>query len=389
MMHWTFFSDQNWDQLYPFGFSHQKGQLRWGGLTLLEQWNQLFESSLLNDLQLNGSDVQQGINKCLINDRWIPNAEVAKILQEIKPGQNVSCGSIALISWSNPLPQQDIIEWEGAELIEHPTDIFLRCGDVIQQQWDTLRDAWKANTATEAILPSHVTVIGDISKILVAPGARVLASTLNTEAGPILIGPDAEIQEGCHVRGPFLLDQNSILKMGSKVYGPVVIGPRCHIGGEVSSSVFLGYSNKGHDGFVGHSVIGHWCNLGAGTNTSNLKNNYSTVSLWSPAKQTMQPSRLLFCGLIMGDHSKCGINTMFNTGTTVGPGCNIFGGTFPPKNIPPFSWGGDGSWSTHQFDRFVDTARSVKARRDEELTADELSAWETCFEETKSRHSPL
>ena len=174
--------------------------------------------------------------------------------------------------------------------------------------------------------------------------------------------------EGSLIKGPFALCDGSTVKMGAKIYGDTTIGPQCKVGGEVSNSVFFARSNKGHDGFLGNSVIGEWCNLGADTNSSNLKNNYAQVKLWNYSKSRFINSGLQFCGLIMGDHSKCGINTMFNTGTVVGVSANIFGASFPRNFIPSFTWGGATGFATYAMSKAFETARLVMKRRGQELT---------------------
>ena len=263
----------------------------------------------------------------------------------------------------------------NADLLQSPQELFSRCGEWIPTQAHHVKSMWGANDATNIELPNHVQVIGPLENLIMAEGVKVNACTINTEAGHVLLGPESEIQEGSNIRGPLFLGANSIIKMGSRVYGPTTIGAQCRIGGEVSNSTFLGFSNKGHDGFLGNSVIGHWCNLGADTNTSNLKSNYSSVRLWSEKEQMYVDSGLQFCGLIMGDHSKSGINTMFNTGTIVGAGCNIFGSGFQPKHIPSFSWGGGQKWQLHDFDKFIQTAHAVMERRGIVLTEADIECW--------------
>jgi UDP-N-acetylglucosamine diphosphorylase/glucosamine-1-phosphate N-acetyltransferase len=188
--------------------------------------------------------------------------------------------------------------------------------------------------------------------------------------------------EGSLIRGPFALGENATIKMGAKIYGDTTVGPQCKVGGEVSNSIFYKNSNKGHDGFLGNSVIGEWCNLGADTNSSNLKNNYANVKLWDYSKQRFLDTGLQFCGLIMGDHSKCGINTMFNTGTVVGVSANIFGGNFPRNFIPSFTWGGSSGFATYQTNKAFQTAKKVMERRNEELTEQEQKILLSIFENT-------
>ena len=220
--------------------------------------------------------------------------------------------------------------------------------------------------------------------LFIEEGARVECAFLNCKKGPIYIGRNAEIMEGSIAKGPFAMCNNSILKMGSKIYCSTTIGPFCKVGGEVNNSVFLGYSSKAHDGFLGSSVIGEWCNLGADTNNSNLKNNYAEVKLWNYETERFKNTSLQFCGLIMGDHSKCGINTMFNTGTVIGVNSNIFGAGFPRNFIPSFSWGGASGFSTYKTEKAFEVAEIVMSRRNKSFNEMEKDILSHVFELTKS-----
>ncbi len=231
------------------------------------------------------------------------------------------------------------------------------------------------------------TVIGDA--IFIEPGAKVEASVLNASTGPIYIGADAEVMEGCLVRGPFALGAHGVLKMGAKVYGATTLGPGCKVGGEVNNVVFFANSNKAHDGFLGNAVLGEWCNLGADSNNSNLKNNYEPVKLWSEAQERFVPTGLQFCGLIMADHSKCGINTMFNTGTVVGVSCNIFGAGFPRNFVPSFSWGGASGITTYQLNKAAQTATVVLSRRNLAFDQVEANLMSAVFAMTAHQRSNL
>ena len=186
------------------------------------------------------------------------------------------------------------------------------------------------------------------------------------------------------IRGPFAICNNSVIKMGAKIYENTTVGPFCKVGGEINNVVFFGYSSKAHDGFLGNSIIGEWCNLGADTNNSNLKNNYDNVKIWNYSSESFKQTGLQFCGLIMGDHSKCGINTMFNTGTIVGVGANIFGSGFPRNFIPSFSWGGSSGLIVHRIDKFFKTAELVLARRNETLSDDDIKILSHVYSMTKS-----
>ncbi|MGB1307109.1 MAG: glucose-1-phosphate thymidylyltransferase, partial [Flavobacteriales bacterium] len=214
--------------------------------------------------------------------------------------------------------------------------------------------------------------------------AKVEHAILNASTGPIYVGKDAEIMEGSIVRGPLAMCENSVLKMGAKIYGATTLGPYCKVGGEVNNSVLLGYSNKGHDGFLGNSVLGEWCNLGADTNNSNLKNNYAEVKLWSYQSERFVNTGLQFCGLIMGDHSKCGINTMFNTGTVVGVSANVFGAGFPRNFVSSFSWGGSAGYMTYRLNKVFEVAEKVMQRRAIEFNQVEKDILTEVFELTKS-----
>src|SRR5690606_24924204 len=218
--------------------------------------------------------------------------------------------------------------------------------------------------------------------IFIEEGAKLEFVTLNASFGPIYIGKDAEIMEGSIIRGPFALCEHATVKLGAKIYGPTTVGPHSKVGGEVNNSVIFGYSNKGHDGFMGNSVLGEWCNLGADTNNSNLKNNYAEVRLWDYNTESFARTGLQFCGLMMGDHSKCGINTMFNTGTVVGVSANIFGSGFPRNFIPSYSWGGAAGMTTFKTDKAFEVAREVMKRRNLEFTEQDEKIMEHVFEIT-------
>lgn len=339
---------------YPFSETRPAEALLWGGRTLGEQWEER-----LQELGAEG--------RWRVNPLWVPSAATQALAGRLDAGQGWAVEGAPLVERMDP---DRTTEWtelpEGTDLLQHPTDLFLRCGEAVVEDAERAARAWGAQPR---IWPDHVTLLGDAGQIQAAPTAQARACSLNTEAGPIVLGPGVDIQEGAHLRGPLIIGPGTVIKMGTRLSGPSAIGPECRIGGELSNVVLHGYSNKGHDGFLGNSVLGSWCNLGADTNSSNLKSNYSTVRLWSAERQDFVDSGLQFCGLLMGDHAKSGINTMFNTGTTVGTGAQIFGHGFPPKHIPAFSWGGADGLVPYELPRFLDTARAVMARRGVALTA--------------------
>lgn len=273
------------------------------------------------------------------------------------------------------IPGKTFAPDETLDAIRFPFDIFSKNGKEIEADFRRMTDG-----RTSAPLSETCTLIGDPNLLFIEEGATVECTTLNTKNGPIYIGRDAEIMETCAVRGPLALCEHAVLNMGTKVYGPTTLGPYCKCGGELNNVVFIGYSNKAHDGFLGNAVIGEWCNLGADTVASNLKNTYDEVRVWNYPTHTFRPSGLQFCGLIMGDHSKAGINTMFNTATVVGVGCNIFGPGFPRTFIPSFSEGGASGFKELGLTRFFNIAERVMARRHKELTDIDRQLYSYLFE---------
>ncbi len=260
--------------------------------------------------------------------------------------------------------------------INHLWELFKHNGEAIVNDFKTITKGRKSLDISEnnnLISPEN---------IFVEEGAVVKFATINAGRGPVYIGKNTEIMEGTHIRGPFALCEQSVLKMGAKIYGPTTIGPFSKAGGEVNNCIITGNSNKAHDGFIGNSVLGEWCNIGADTNASNLKNNYDNVKLWSYISERFENTNQQFCGLFMGDHSKCGINTMFNTGTIVGFSTNIFGSGYPRTFIPSFSWGGSGGFTTYMLNKAIDTAEKVMERRDVKLTKQDKQIFEKIFEMT-------
>lgn len=286
-------------------------------------------------------------------------------------------------------PANDIIAFRGADITEIIWETIEEI-KIIKHIWEIFGAADEGIRLDYALITQGresakpgmgCTLLGD--DIFIEEGATVNASILNSNTGPIYIGKNAEVMEGSIIRGPFSLGEHSALKLGAKIYGPTVIGPECKVGGEVNNSVFTAYSSKAHDGFIGNSVIGEWCNLGADSNNSNLKNNYEEVKVWDFESGKFVPTGLQFCGLFMGDHTKCGINTMFNTGTVTGVSSNIFGSGFPRTYIPNFAWGGAQGFSPYLPNKALATAEKVMARRNIALTEEDKAIFTHIFETTK------
>ncbi|MCC7246736.1 MAG: glucose-1-phosphate thymidylyltransferase, partial [Saprospiraceae bacterium] len=280
----------------------------------------------------------------------------------------------------------ELSELQGIEISDRiKAQKVNRVWDLIYMNHQAIMDdfQWIIQNKTSAPLSDTNRVIGPPELVFLEPGAVVEGCILNTQQGPIYIGESAEVMEGCMLRGPIGIGSGSIVKMGAKIYGPTSIGPGCRVGGEVTRSIMIGNSNKGHDGFLGDSVLGEWCNLGADTNNSNLKNNYSEVKLWDYETERFERTGHQFVGLIMGDHAKCGINTMFNTGTVVGVSANVFGAGYPRNFIPDFAWGGaEAGYRTYKFEEACQTAEIVMARRKLHFKSLEKSILEHVFEQT-------
>jgi UDP-N-acetylglucosamine diphosphorylase/glucosamine-1-phosphate N-acetyltransferase len=357
--------------MLPLTFMRPVGDIRIGILTIREKWEKHLgaKTSTLTDAYLSRKFpiIKEDAN-ILINGSVIPNDEIITLVKNLLPNQTIVSNDtiIALHVTADELERLGDSAHDGIEEVDvkeapvklnNTWDIFTLNAQAIEEDFKLLTKGRKSQP-----LSSTNKVIGK-GEIFLEKGAVVEGATLNTNNGPIYVGENAEIMEGAMIRGPLSLCHNSQIKMGAKIYGATTIGPFSRIGGEVNNSVIFGYSNKAHDGFLGHSVIAEWCNLGADSNTSNLKNTYDEVRLWNYQKHTFVPTSLQFCGLIMGDHSKCGIDTMFNTGTVVGVNVNVFGSGFQRNFIPSFTWGGTGKHANYDLNKALEVAQAVFARR--------------------------
>jgi UDP-N-acetylglucosamine diphosphorylase/glucosamine-1-phosphate N-acetyltransferase len=368
-MNYILFDDNTRLSLLPLTFTRPVAEIRIGILTIREKWEKMLNAKLSfrTEEYLSKkfpSEFAIDTDNVWLNGSFCPNAKLLEEVTTLKAGQAlVSAGTIIAANTGNDKvfdAAAELTKFEShaqAMRIENPWDIFSKNGDAIKADFDLITKGRKS-----LALSATNQVIG-VENIFVEEGAKVECAILNASTGPIYIGKDAEIMEGSIVRGPFALCEHAALKLGSKIYGPTTVGPHSKVGGEVNNSVIIGYSNKGHDGFLGNSVLGEWCNIGADSNNSNLKNNYAEVKLWNYEKERFVNTGLTFCGLIMGDHSKCGINTMFNTGTVVGVNANIFGSGFPRNFVPSFSWGGASGFSTYKTKDAFEVASRVMERR--------------------------
>ena len=386
-MNYILFDGTVRDALLPLTYTKPVADLRIGILTIREKWEQYlgFTTTTLTEEYLEEKypmvEMEQNI---MINASFLPTAQVVEVISNLSENQAIFKGEEIIAFYTTNSQEEVAIEnYEAIQIsskiiqIKNTWDLFSLNDSALKEDFELLTK----NRVSQPI-PKGVNVINK-KNIFIEEGAEVLFSTLNASTGPIYIGKHSQIMEGSLVRGPFSLGEHSVLKMGSKIYGATTIGPHCKVGGEVSNSVISGYSNKGHEGFLGNSVLGEWCNIGADSNNSNLKNNYAPVRLWSYETEGFAKTGLQFCGLIMGDHSKCAINTMFNTGTVVGVSANIYGSNFPRNFVPSFSWGGAAGFSVYQINKAKETASLVFKRRDLEFDEKEQRILETVFELTK------
>ncbi|NJW52777.1 GlmU family protein [Salinimicrobium oceani] len=385
-MNYILFDGPVRNQLLPFTFTRPVADIRVGILSIREKWEKFLNSTtstITEDYLSEKWPMVEMEENIMINAGFLPTAELVEQIKGLQPGEAVFHEEDVVAF--HAYEEQDVefekcsaIEMEGkAFIVEHTWDIFRLNAEAITADFDLLTQDRKSkplSSTNQIIAPENV---------FLEEGARMECAILNASEGPIYIGADAEIMEGSIVRGPFALCEHATLKMGAKIYGATTVGPHSKVGGEVSNSVIFGYSNKGHDGFLGNSVLGEWCNLGADTNTSNLKNNYAEVRLWDYASERFAPTGLQFCGLMMGDHSKCGINTMFNTGTVVGVSTNIFGAGFPRNFVPSFSWGGSGGTTTYKTEKAFEVAEKVMARRNIEFSEQDKAILDQVFDDTK------
>lgn len=370
-MNYILFDDQARNNLLPLTFMRPVADIRMGILTIREKWEKYLKTktSTLTETYLSYKfPIVKAEDNILINGSICPTPQLIKEIKSLKSNQALVTSEtiIALHLKEEDLADSGEMDIEGIEEIEIEAE-FLKLSDlwnIFTYNGEALKDDFELITkGRKSQNLSTTNQIKGEDQIFVEKGATVEFAILNASKGPIYIGEDAEIMEGSIIRGPMALCNNSVIKMGAKIYGPSTFGPHTKVGGEVNNSVFLGYSNKAHDGFLGNSVIGEWCNLGADTNNSNLKNSYDNVKLWNYNQSTFINTGLQFCGLVMGDHSKSGINTMFNTGTVVGVNVNVFGSGFQRNFIPSFSWGGTKGFKIFNIEKATKVAESVYERR--------------------------
>ena len=384
-MNYILFDGNERNQLLPFTYTRPVADIRIGILTIREKWELLLSTttSTVTENYLTEKwpmvELEQNI---MINASFLPTAKLVEQVLNLKPNELIHYKQQTIAFFTKKDQEVDFDSYTPIDLkgdafqIRHTWDIFSKNAEAIEADFKLItqdRESQDISSTNQTRMPEN---------IFIEPGATVECAILNATDGPIYIGKDAEVMEGTVVRGPLSLGEGSVIKMGAKIYGATTIGPFCRAGGEIKNSVLFAFSNKGHEGFLGNSVIGEWCNIGADTNTSNLKNNYVDVKVWDYEQERFINTELQFCGLMMGDHSKCGINTMFNTGTVVGVSANIFGAGFPRSFIPSFSWGGSGGMTTYKLEKAFEVAEKVFERRNLPFTAEEKAILKCVFEDS-------
>jgi UDP-N-acetylglucosamine diphosphorylase/glucosamine-1-phosphate N-acetyltransferase len=366
------FDDQGLHKaLAPLTLTRPVAEIRVGILTIRETWVKMLQPNFQNltvgyiteDYLAKKFPVDNAAEEfLLINGSIKPSKEIAAAVGALTSGQTLFVNGTFIASHGKNSSNRIDLTVNELVKIEKPWEIFQLNHLAIAIDFELL-------TAGKTSLPLPTTnQVINPSNVFLEAGAKVECAILNASTGPIYIGKDAEIMEGSMVRGPFAMTEGAVVKMGAKIYGATTIGDHCKVGGEISNCLFQAYSNKGHDGFLGNSLVGEWCNFGADTNSSNLKNNYSPVKIYSYETKRLEQTNVQFCGVIMGDHSKTGINTMLNTATVVGVHANIFGGGFPPKFIPSFSWGGFEDSERFELEKAYEVAENMMSRRHLELS---------------------
>lgn len=384
------FDDESREQMLPLSYTRPVAELRTGIYTIRERWEKLLKgsASYITSGYLNerfGMHLED--DNIVINGAVMPNDRLVRLIEQLESNEalmdegNLVAARLNRQQFEHLIRDESIDEITGLELndtpfihLSYPWDLFLYLRATIEYDYNLVT---KGRTS-QTLSTSNQVIAGD--NIFLEEGAQVNCAILNAQSGPIYIGRNAQVMEGAIIRGPVTIGEGSTIKMGAKIYGPTAIGPDCKVGGEVKEVVILGHSNKAHDGYLGNSIIGEWCNLGAGSTVSNLKNNYSNVRMWDYSTKSMRDTNLQHLGMVMGDHSKIGIQCMINTGTIIGVASNIFGEGFPPKFIPSYTWGGANGLVPHRLDEALSTAKKVMARRDFEFSEEDDNILRKVFE---------
>ncbi len=390
-MNYILFDGPVRNNLLPFTFTRPVADIRIGILTIREKWEKYLgntTTTITEDYLSEKYPMVEMEENVLINASFLPTKKLADLIVDLKENEAIFKGEEVIAFFTKQSQKEvDFSSYKAVDFkddilrVINTCDIFEKNGEALQADFDLIT----AGRTSAPISKSNTLICPD--RIFAEDGAIVEHSILNATDGPIYLGKDSEIWEGNLIRGAFALCEKAVVKMGAMIYGATTVGPYSKVCGEVSNAVIFGYSSKGHDGYLGNSVLGEWCNIGASSNNSNLKNNYAKVRLWNYATESFEQTGLQFCGLMMGDHSKTAINTMFNTGTVIGVNCNIYVPGFPRNFVPSFSWGGATGFTTYLPEKAFEAAKVMMARRHVEFDDKEARILEHVFELTKKwRH---
>ena len=386
-MNFILFDGSTRNNLLPLTYTKPVADIRIGILTIREKWEKWlnFTTTTLTEEYLEDKfpmvEMEENI---MINASFLPTEKLVNLVKDLRQDQAIIKDDEIIAFFTRDTQEEidfdtyKIIRFnEDVIQIKHNWDIFSYNGEAIKADFKLITEGRKS-----APIPGSV-YCKNKDQIFLEEDVEIEIGVLNASGGPIYIGKHAQVMEGSMIRGPFAMGEHSVVKMGTKVYGPTTLGPKSKIGGEVNNVILSGYCSKGHEGYLGNAVIGEWCNIGADTNNSNLKNNYAEVKMWEYEEERFVKTGLQFCGLIMGDHSKCAINTMFNTGTVIGVSTNIYGSNFPRNFIPSFSWGGAAGFKTYNIDKAKETANLVMTRKNEDFTEQDQKILDHVFELSK------
>ena len=382
-MNYILFDGEYRDNLLPLTYTKPVADLRIGILTIREKWEKYlgFTTTTITEEYLSEKfpmvEMEENI---MINASVLPTPDLVAMIKNLKASEAIYKSDELLAFYSKEQEEIDFDLFHKHEYsedliqIKHTWDLFSYNGEALEADFNLITEGRES-----APIPETVHCMNK-DRIFLEEDVEIEIGVLNANKGPIYIGKHAQVMEGSMIRGPFAMGEHSVVKMGTKVYGPTTLGPKSKIGGEVNNAILSGYCSKGHDGYLGNAVIGEWCNIGADSNNSNLKNNYANVKIWEYSAERFVDTGLQFCGLIMGDHSKCGINTMFNTGTVIGVSANIYGSNFPRNFIPSFSWGGAAGLTTYALSKAFETAELVIDRKHEAFTEEDKKIMKHIFE---------
>jgi UDP-N-acetylglucosamine diphosphorylase/glucosamine-1-phosphate N-acetyltransferase len=376
------FDDNAHLSLLPLTYTRPVADLRIGILTIAEKWAKYLDTTYSFQTQpyLQAKyPLKKGADDLYINGSVCPDDNLLAAIGQLKTGEALKQGEFLIAAKAEiDADFTNVINYDAFfNSIKHPENIFSKNDIELRRDFKLL-----TRGRTSAAISDTNTIIG--ADFFAEEGAVAECCTFNTSNGPIYLGKDTEVWEGTHIRGAFALCEHSQVKMGAKIYGATTVGPYSRVGGEINNAVIWGYSSKGHDGYLGNAVMGQWCNIGADSNNSNLKNNYAEVKLWDYTTQRFRKTGLQFCGLIMADHAKCGINTMFNTGTVVGVSANVFGAGYPRNFVPDFAWGGAQGFEVYTIKKMFETAKLVFERRGLDFDELEQDILKAVFEKTES-----